>query len=110
MKAHMSLCMRLFTCARSLIFSHGKQHSPRSPLSESSLPVATALAADASSDTLTKGHNIIDDDTSTEVPKKRYLGVWFSISEYAICWVANRDRPLADTSGVLVITDAQAVF
>jgi hypothetical protein len=89
------------------------------------LLAVTALAASASSDTLTKGRNITDGDKlvsaggsftlgffSAGVPKKRYLGVWFSISEDAICWVANRDRPLADTSGsgALVITDAGSLL
>ncbi|OEL24872.1 Receptor-like serine/threonine-protein kinase SD1-8, partial [Dichanthelium oligosanthes] len=35
---------------------------------------------------------------------KRFLAIWFSFSPDAVYWVANRDRPLSDTSGVLVMT------
>ncbi|KAG8066385.1 hypothetical protein GUJ93_ZPchr0004g39644 [Zizania palustris] len=35
---------------------------------------------------------------------RRYLGIWFSVSGAdAVCWVANRDSPLNDTTGALVI-------
>lgn len=36
----------------------------------------------------------------------RYIGIWFKFSEETIVWVANRDSPINDTSGVLFI-DAQ---
>ena len=88
------------------------------------LVALTALAANAASDILSKGRNITDGDKlvsargsftlgffSLGVPSKRYLGIWFSVSEDAVCWVANRDRPLADTSGsALVITDAGSLL
>nr|CAB3485872.1 unnamed protein product [Digitaria exilis] len=78
---------------------------------------ATAIA----SDTLNNGGNITDDGETTlvssggsftlgffsptGVPAKRYLGIWFTASPDAICWVANRDTPLSNTtSGVLVLT------
>lgn len=36
----------------------------------------------------------------------RYVGIWYNkISEQTIVWVANRDTPLNDTSGVLSIND-----
>ncbi|TVU03981.1 hypothetical protein EJB05_50462 [Eragrostis curvula] len=36
---------------------------------------------------------------------KRYLGIWFTASGTdAVCWVANRDTPLNNTSGVLVMS------
>ncbi|CAL5025252.1 unnamed protein product [Urochloa decumbens] len=75
-------------------------------------------AAGATSDTLNNGGNITDGETlvssggsftlgffsPTGVPAKRYLGIWFTASPDAVCWVANRDSPLSnDTSGVLVI-------
>ncbi|CAL5344746.1 unnamed protein product [Camellia sinensis] len=32
----------------------------------------------------------------------RYLGIWYNnVSEQTVVWVANRDRPINDTSGVL---------
>lgn len=34
--------------------------------------------------------------------KKRYLGIWYKkISIRTIIWVANRDAPLEDTSGIM---------
>ncbi|OEL26182.1 hypothetical protein BAE44_0012799, partial [Dichanthelium oligosanthes] len=36
---------------------------------------------------------------------KRYLGIWFSVSTEAVSWVANRDRPVNDKSGALVVSD-----
>ncbi|KAL4607217.1 hypothetical protein ACB092_09G158000 [Castanea dentata] len=36
----------------------------------------------------------------------RYVGIWYNqITEQTIVWVANRDTPLNDTSGVLSIND-----
>ncbi|KAE8811334.1 putative serine/threonine-protein kinase receptor [Hordeum vulgare] len=36
---------------------------------------------------------------------KRYLGIWFSVSNATVVWVANRDQPLLDRSGTLVLND-----
>ena len=87
------------------------------------LALTAAPAVNAASDILSKGRNITDGDKlvsaggsftlgffSPGVANKRYLGVWFSVSEDAVCWVANSDRPLADTSGALVITDAGSLL
>ncbi|CAL5014685.1 unnamed protein product [Urochloa decumbens] len=75
-------------------------------------------AAGTTSDTLNNGGNITDGETlvssggfftlgffsPTGVPAKRYLGIWFTASPDAVCWVANRDTALSnDTSGSLVI-------
>ncbi|KAL9329258.1 hypothetical protein ACSQ67_004261 [Phaseolus vulgaris] len=36
----------------------------------------------------------------------RYVGIWYNkISEQSVVWVANRDTPLSDTSGVLSINN-----
>lgn len=84
--------------------------------------LGTLAAAQAASDILTKGSNLTDGETlvsangsftlgffSTRgMPERRYLGIWFTVSNSstdAVCWVANRDRPLGDTSGVLAISD-----
>ncbi|KAI5010018.1 hypothetical protein ZWY2020_012155 [Hordeum vulgare] len=82
------------------------------------LLVSTGSAASRVFDILDKGRNITDGDTLVSadgsftlgffppgVLAKRYLGIWFSMSEDAICWVANRDRPLTDAGGALVISD-----
>nr|TKW06789.1 hypothetical protein SEVIR_7G263500v2 [Setaria viridis] len=70
-------------------------------------------------DTLNNGGNITDGETlvsaggsftlgffsPTGVPTKRYLGIWFTASPAdVVCWLANRDTPLNNTSGVLVVT------
>ena len=78
-------------------------------------PIAIAAAV---SDTLGKGRNITDGETpvsadgtftlgffSPGASTKRYLGIWFSASSVAVCWVANGDRPVNDNSGVLVVRD-----
>nr|CAD1832144.1 unnamed protein product [Ananas comosus var. bracteatus] len=36
---------------------------------------------------------------------KRFLGIWYKVTPDVIVWVANRDRPLNDSSGVLAIND-----
>ncbi|XP_059441321.1 G-type lectin S-receptor-like serine/threonine-protein kinase At4g27290 isoform X2 [Corylus avellana] len=37
--------------------------------------------------------------------KSRYVGIWYMISPETVVWVANRDAPLSDHSGVLKVTD-----
>jgi hypothetical protein len=79
----------------------------------------TSVVAQAS-DVLNKGVNITDGKTLVSAggsftlgffapgaSTRRYLGVWFSVTNAsdAVCWVANRDRPLGDASGVLMVTD-----
>jgi hypothetical protein len=34
----------------------------------------------------------------------RYVGIWY-VSEYNVVWVANRETPLHDSSGVVTISD-----
>ncbi|CAN1239386.1 G-type lectin S-receptor-like serine/threonine-protein kinase At4g27290 [Linum grandiflorum] len=34
----------------------------------------------------------------------RYLGIWYNFSKQSVVWVANRDSPLTDSSGVLRLT------
>ncbi|KAK4485153.1 hypothetical protein RD792_007766 [Penstemon davidsonii] len=33
----------------------------------------------------------------------RYLGIFYSVSEETVIWVANRDKPLTDSSGTVII-------
>jgi hypothetical protein len=36
----------------------------------------------------------------------RYLGIWYNkISKFTVVWVANREEPLNDSSGVLTVSD-----
>ncbi|XP_062186042.1 G-type lectin S-receptor-like serine/threonine-protein kinase SRK [Phragmites australis] len=78
-------------------------------------PIAFAASV---ADTLGKGRNITDGETlvsadgtftlgffSPGVSTKRYLGIWFSVSSDAVCWVANGDRPVNGNSGMLVVRD-----
>uniref|UniRef100_J3M7G4 non-specific serine/threonine protein kinase n=1 Tax=Oryza brachyantha TaxID=4533 RepID=J3M7G4_ORYBR len=87
------------------------------------LPHLRSTAADIPTDTLDKARNMTDGKRlvsdggsftlgffSPGVSTMRYLGVWFSVSEDAVCWVANRDRPLTDTTGVLAITDTGSLL
>ncbi|XP_016488996.1 G-type lectin S-receptor-like serine/threonine-protein kinase At1g11330 [Nicotiana tabacum] len=34
----------------------------------------------------------------------RYVGIWYNFSETIVIWVANRDKPLSDSSGVVEIS------
>ncbi|KAH6792844.1 S-locus lectin protein kinase family protein [Perilla frutescens var. hirtella] len=41
---------------------------------------------------------------SPENTTNRYLGIFFAFSENTVIWVANRDKPLADSSGAVRIS------
>ncbi|KAL6651462.1 hypothetical protein ACP70R_010387 [Stipagrostis hirtigluma subsp. patula] len=82
-----------------------------------------AFAADGIADTFSKSRNITDNATlvsadgaftmgffSPGVSTRRYLGIWFTVSRDAVCWVANRDRPINDNSGVLMISDTGSLL
>lgn len=88
-------------------------------LLSSSSSGGSAFAAD----TLSKGRNITDNETlvsadgsftmgffSPGASTKRYLGIWFSVSRDAVCWVANRDHPVPDNSSVLVLSDTGSLL
>ncbi|CAN6164079.1 unnamed protein product [Urochloa humidicola] len=78
----------------------------------------TAFAAGVA-DTLGKGGNITGDETlvsangtftmgffsrGPSANKRYYLGIWFSVSPDAVCWVANRERPIIiNNTGALVL-------
>ncbi|AQK46434.1 Serine/threonine-protein kinase [Zea mays] len=80
----------------------------------------TSGAGISPADTLNSGGNVTDGETlvsaggtftlgffspSTTVLTKRYLGIWFTASGTdAVLWVANRETPLNNTSGVLVMS------
>ncbi|XP_062168764.1 G-type lectin S-receptor-like serine/threonine-protein kinase At4g27290 isoform X3 [Alnus glutinosa] len=69
-------------------------------------------------DTITPTHSIRDGDTLVSAAqsfqlgffspgnsKSRYVGIWYMLSSDIVVWVANRDAPLNDHSGVLKVTD-----
>ncbi|CAA2967489.1 G-type lectin S-receptor-like serine threonine-kinase At1g11300 [Olea europaea subsp. europaea] len=35
---------------------------------------------------------------------RRYIGIWYYVSNVSVMWVANRDRPINDTSGTVTIS------
>ncbi|XP_059441319.1 G-type lectin S-receptor-like serine/threonine-protein kinase At4g27290 [Corylus avellana] len=38
-------------------------------------------------------------------PDSRYVGIWYTVSTDIVVWVANREAPLSDHSGVLKLAD-----
>jgi hypothetical protein len=82
-------------------------------------------AAGIVTDTLGGGGNVTDGETLVSSggsftlgffsptgasANKRYLGIWFTASPDAVCWVANRDAPLNTTTGVLAINGAGSLI
>ncbi|EXC29546.1 G-type lectin S-receptor-like serine/threonine-protein kinase RKS1 [Morus notabilis] len=79
--------------------------------------LAPSLCMSLVLDTITPNHPIKDGDVllsgqktftlgffSPGKSRNRYVGVWYhKISEKTVVWVANRDNPINDTSGVLAI-------
>ncbi|MQM08348.1 hypothetical protein Taro_041203 [Colocasia esculenta] len=77
--------------------------------------VVFSPAMASAGDTLAPGESLTDNQTlssaggmfelgffSPGVSKSRYLGIWFKNVTYQnVVWVANRDNPIADSSGVL---------
>ncbi|XP_031276710.1 G-type lectin S-receptor-like serine/threonine-protein kinase At1g11410 [Pistacia vera] len=75
------------------------------------------LHLSTSVDTITSTQSIKDGDEIVSIGKifalgffspgnsmKRYVGIWYyQVSEPTIVWVANRDNPVNDTSGILSI-------
>ncbi|KAJ0046089.1 hypothetical protein Pint_04371 [Pistacia integerrima] len=82
-----------------------------------SLMVSTVTVAIAT-DSITLGQSIRDGETivsagegfelgffSPGKSKSRYVGIWYKkVSTRTVTWVANRDAPISDHSGVLSIT------
>ncbi|KAG8385649.1 hypothetical protein BUALT_Bualt03G0067000 [Buddleja alternifolia] len=68
-------------------------------------------------DTITSGVSINDPDTiisgrqvfklgffTPDNSTKRYFGVFYTVSEKTVIWIANRDKPLYDSSGTVTIS------
>jgi D-mannose binding lectin/S-locus glycoprotein domain/PAN-like domain len=70
-----------------------------------------------STDTLLRGQNITEGQFLTSSQgvfqlgffspgsANRFLGIWYVVSPDTVVWVANRDNPLKNTSGILTIHD-----
>ncbi|CAA7405661.1 unnamed protein product [Spirodela intermedia] len=94
----------------------GKQARQKPLVFAALLP--TFIALSAAGDTLVPGqrledgNSLVSSDGSFKLgfftpgkSKFRYLGIWYNqISLQTVVWVANRDRPLPDNTGVLSIS------
>ncbi|KAM4092612.1 hypothetical protein ACB094_06G053400 [Castanea mollissima] len=78
--------------------------------------LSTFLRTSITLDTITPTQSIRDGDTLASAgrrfqmgffgpdnSKSRYVGIWYTISSETVVWVANRDTPLNDNSGVLKV-------
>ena len=85
--------------------------------------LSTFLRTSITLDTITPTQSIRDGDTSASArrrfqmgffspdnSKSRYVGIWYTISSGTVVWVANRDTPLNDHSGVLKVTDGVVIL
>ncbi|KAI3698625.1 hypothetical protein L2E82_42315 [Cichorium intybus] len=83
-----------------------------------------SLSSSAAVDTLTAnqpikdGNTIISDGEMYELgffspgkSKNRYLGIWYKkISTGTVVWVANRDSPISDKSGVFEVDETRSLM
>jgi hypothetical protein len=63
-----------------------------------------------STQSLADGKTLVSEDGNFELgffspgsSKNRYLGIWYNIHDKTIVWVANRDSPIDNSSGILMI-------
>ncbi|WOH02412.1 hypothetical protein DCAR_0521801 [Daucus carota subsp. sativus] len=72
--------------------------------------VNTSFAIDAirANQTITDGNTIVSAGGNFELgffspgsSKNRYLGIWYMMSKSTLVWIANRETPLTNTSGVV---------
>jgi hypothetical protein len=63
-----------------------------------------------STQSLADGNTLVSKDGNFELgffspgsSKNRYLGIWYKIQDKTVVWVANRDSPINDSSGILMI-------
>ncbi|XP_050144788.1 G-type lectin S-receptor-like serine/threonine-protein kinase At4g27290 isoform X2 [Malus sylvestris] len=75
------------------------------------ISAATALGTITPSQYIRDGETLVSVGGSYELgffspgkSKSRYLGIWYNFSTDAIVWVANRETPLGDYSGLLKLT------
>ncbi|CAL2253398.1 unnamed protein product [Prunus armeniaca] len=81
-------------------------------------PEKLAISTTTTPDTITPSRSMRDGETlvsaggsfqlgffSPGASKGRYLGIWYSVDTETVVWVANRETPLGDSSGVLKVTE-----
>ncbi|KAJ1288306.1 hypothetical protein BS78_02G079200 [Paspalum vaginatum] len=84
--------------------------------------VLVPMSSAASASTLTQSSTISGDQTlaspgnafqlglfAASNHSKWFLGIWFTVSPDTVVWVANRDRPLNSSSGVVGVSDRGAL-
>ncbi|CAN6684354.1 unnamed protein product [Malus baccata var. baccata] len=76
------------------------------------ISAATALVTITPSGYIRDGETLVSVGGSYELgffspgkSKSRYLGIWYTASADAVVWVANRETPLGDSSGLLKLTE-----
>ncbi|TQE13623.1 hypothetical protein C1H46_000630 [Malus baccata] len=76
------------------------------------ISAATALSTITPSQHVRDGETLVSADGSYELgffspgkSKSRYVGIWYTDSTDAVVWVANRETPLRDSSGLLKLTE-----
>ncbi|KVI02213.1 Apple-like protein [Cynara cardunculus var. scolymus] len=87
-----------------MLESDGKLPPPK-------LPASTAINTIAVNQTIRDGDTIVSADETFRLgffspgrSANRYVGIWYKkISEFTVVWVANREAPLANRSGVLTL-------
>ncbi|KAF8409422.1 hypothetical protein HHK36_005498 [Tetracentron sinense] len=71
-----------------------------------------SIAADTitATQSINDGQTLVSSDQTFELgffsagnSKNRYIGIWYKNSPPAVLWVANRENPITDSSGVLTI-------
>ena len=111
-----------------ILYIHGKKfHEAKMGIMRGASVIAMSLLLSpfffefcrGSNDTITSTHFIKDPQIivsskrvfklgffSPEGSTNRYVGIWYNTTSLlTIIWVANRDRPLTDTSGVFTISE-----
>ncbi|KAJ0046090.1 hypothetical protein Pint_04376 [Pistacia integerrima] len=96
------------------------------------LILLSILEFSSAADKITSGQSIRDDETLISLSqrfelgffspgnsKNRYLGIWYKMTPQEVVWVANRNNPIPDKTGVLTISsngslllinEAQSIF
>jgi hypothetical protein len=69
-----------------------------------------------STQSLADGKTLVSKDGNFELgffspgsSKNRYLGIWYKIQDKTVVWVANRDSPINDSSGILMINSTASL-
>jgi hypothetical protein len=69
-----------------------------------------------STQSLVDGKTLVSKDGNFELgffspgsSKNRYIGIWYNVQDKTVVWVANRDSPINDSSGILMINSTTSL-